>query len=112
MSLVNSRYTLEVKHGSPENQPLEKETPIGNHHFSGSMLNFGGGEGGNSSKQEWVGHFPFSVSSTETMAGSIKSQASQKKKTQGEPEVMEGVFPLRCSFPLICFLDFPIIQEF
>ena len=26
----------------PENQPLEKEIPIGNPSFSGSMLNFGG----------------------------------------------------------------------
>ena len=26
----------------PENGPLEKEIPIGNHEFPGSMLNFGG----------------------------------------------------------------------
>ena len=26
----------------PENGPLEKEIPIGNHHFQGSMLIFGG----------------------------------------------------------------------
>jgi len=26
----------------PEKKSLEKEIPVGNHHFSGSMLNFGG----------------------------------------------------------------------
>ena len=26
----------------PENKSLEKESPFGNHYFSGSMLNFGG----------------------------------------------------------------------
>ena len=26
----------------PENGPLEEEIPFGNHHFSGSMFNFGG----------------------------------------------------------------------
>ena len=29
----------------PENGPLEKEIPFGNHHFSGSMLNFRGVHG-------------------------------------------------------------------
>lgn len=27
---------------NPENQPLEKQIPFGNQHFSGSLLNFGG----------------------------------------------------------------------
>ena len=39
-------YTPQNKHGSPENGgPLEKEIPIGNPSFPGSMLIFGGVSG-------------------------------------------------------------------
>ena len=40
----NNQYTPPKTNMEPENGPLEKATPIGNHHFqfSGSTFNFGG----------------------------------------------------------------------
>ena len=43
--VISPQYTSpQKKHGSPENGgPLEKEIPIGNHHFQFPAVNFFGG---------------------------------------------------------------------
>ena len=39
---MSGLYTPPKFNMEPEKKSLEKEIPFGNHHFSGSMLNFGG----------------------------------------------------------------------
>ena len=38
----SNKLTPQKFNMEPEKKSLEKEIPFGNHHFSGSMLNFGG----------------------------------------------------------------------